>query len=182
MGLRITLQATLCAFIIFICAAHADPLPLKEGSRIYVEQTEKIFPDIGFTDENGAQHKLSDFQGKTVLLNFWATWCAPCIRELPQLNTLQDQERDRLHVINISEDRNGFEKITPFFETNNLPHLTPYWDKNGLEFRKLRMRGLPMSFLIDAQGQLIATIQGEIEWLGEDVASLLTKHAPITKE
>ncbi len=177
------IPALLATFFLLTIAAEpalSQPatVPLKENSRIYVEQERTPFPDLAFYDGNGNARRLSDFQGKPVLVNFWATWCAPCIRELPQLQTLSQEYSKSLHIITIAQDRKGFETITPFIKHHQLEHLDHYWDKKNREFRKLGMRGLPMSFLIDAQGRLIATIQGEIDWLEPDVVAFLTQHSP----
>lgn len=178
-----SLQAALFIFCIFLETANAKlkPLPLHEGSPIFVEQERRPFPDIRFYDAHGMQFRLSDYRGKMVLLNFWATWCAPCIRELPLLDELQAQHKDKLSVIAISEDRAGFGAITNFLEKRPVEHLAVFHDKNTLEFRKLQMRGLPMSFLIDAEGKLIATVQGEIDWLSEDIEGLLKKKIGMPK-
>jgi thiol-disulfide isomerase/thioredoxin len=164
------------ATVFFLCmvavAYAAPPLPLREGSPVYVEQEPYMFPDIRMFDATGQKTTLSQSNGKVRLINFWATWCAPCVHELPVLQALQERYPDTLQVIALNEDKDGFDTITPFVEKHGLQKLTHYWDRYGVEFGKLRMQGLPMSFLIDTEGRLIATIQGETDWLGDDMAGL----------
>jgi thiol-disulfide isomerase/thioredoxin len=161
-----------------LCADAPEPQPLKHGSNIYVEQEVNTFPDLHLYDASGERHRLSDHRGQLVLLNVWATWCAPCIEEMPQLVQLQERFPERLRVIALSEDRKGFDTITPFVQQHGLGALTHYQDKGGREFRKLRIRGLPISFLIDARGRLIATIQGVTNWQGDAMTGLIEQYSP----
>ncbi len=151
------------------------PKPLREGLRVYVEQVREPFPGIGFYDAAGKQIHLADSNGTMRLVNFWATWCTPCVEELPLLQTLQQKYPGQLRVITVNEDAKGFEAITPFIKEHALGGLSHYHDKDQLEYTKLQMQGLPMSFLIDAKGNLVATIEGKIDWLGEDMAGLIGK-------
>jgi thiol-disulfide isomerase/thioredoxin len=154
-------------------AAAPPPKPLREGVRIYVEQIRAPFPDIRMVDAEGKQHTLSESRGTLRLINFWATWCPPCVEEMPSLQALQQRYTKQLHIITLNEDRKAFDVITPFVQKHLLTSLTHYWDKNNLEYRKLQMQGLPMSFLVDAQGNLIATFEGKTEWLGVDVRGFI---------
>lgn len=158
-------------------ADDPPPQPLHPGSNVYVEQHREPFPNITLYDSGGQPHSLTTFSGSLILLHVWATWCAPCVEEMPQLQALQARYPERLRVLAISEDRAGFGAIEPFIEEYDLHGLSHYWDKGGIEFRKLRIKGLPMSFLIDANGQLIATIQGPADWLAADMAGLIMKHS-----
>jgi thiol-disulfide isomerase/thioredoxin len=167
------------ALSLFFHTAYAKPpVPLREGSPIYMEQTIETFPDIVFYDAEGRAHTLSDFNGTPRIVNFWATWCAPCVREMPHLRALATKYGNQLNIILINEDRAGFEAIAPFMQQHELSPLTSYHDKGNKEFRKLLMKGLPMSFLLDADGKHIATIQGEVDWLSDDIATLLGVKKP----
>lgn len=166
----------LLAFVaLFNAYASPPPKPLREGLRIYVEQVRELFPDIRFYDVSGVQSRLSQSKGALLLVNFWATWCAPCVEELPQLQMLQERYAGKLRVIAINEDTKGFEVITPFVKQHALEGLAHFHDKDQIEYTKLQMKGLPMSFLIDEKGNLIATIMGKIDWLGSDMEGLLRK-------
>jgi hypothetical protein len=79
----------------------------------------------------------------------------------------------------INQDKAGFDTITPFVKKHDLNGITHYWDKYNIEYTKLRMQGLPMSFLLDVQGNLIATIEGRVDWLGKDVAGLIEEKPQI---
>ena len=151
------------------------PKPLREGLRVYVEQVREPFPDIGLKDAVGKEQHLSNSKGTLRLVNFWATWCTPCVEELPQLQALQQKYPDQLRVLAVNEDGKGFEAITPFVKEHALGGLSHYHDRDQLEYTKLQMQGLPMSFLVDAKGNLVATIEGKIDWLGPDMAELIKK-------
>ena len=153
--------------------ASPPPKPLREGVRIYVEQVREPFADIGFHDASGDESHLAQSNGTLRLVNFWATWCAPCVEELPQLQKLQQKYASKLTVIAVNEDAKGFDAITPFVKEHALEGLVHFHDKNQIEYRRLQMQGLPMSFLIDAKGGLIATIEGKIDWLGADMEGLI---------
>lgn len=173
MRISVTLQVITFCLLFFHAAYAAAPQPLHNGSPIYIEQKVESFPDITFYDEHGVQHRLSDYNGTPRIVNFWATWCTPCIREMPHLQALQRIYGEQLKILLINEDRKGFEAITPFMKQRHLESLMSFHDKKNLEFRKLAMKGLPMSFLLDAQGHLIATIHGEVDWLSDDIKRLL---------
>ncbi len=173
MRISTLLQAITLSLLFFNAGNATPPEPLRDGSPIYVEQMIEPFPDIAFYDAEGNKHQLSDFNGTPRIVNFWATWCTPCIREMPHFQALQRKFGEKLKIFLINEDRNGFDAITPFVAEHKLEDLASFHDKKNLEFRKLMMKGLPMSFLLDAEGNLIATVQGEVDWLSEDIKRLM---------
>jgi thiol-disulfide isomerase/thioredoxin len=167
------------AMVFLLCSmAHAKepsppPKPLREGVRIYMEQEHKPFPDIHVQDARGTQIALSESSGMLRIVTFWATWCTPCVEEMPDLQTLQQRYAGKLSILAINENIKGFEDITPFLQHHNIDGLTHYWDEDNVAFAKLHMQGLPMSFLIDAHGNLIATALGKIDWLGADMRGVI---------
>ncbi len=156
-----------------MAAAKDTAVPLTENSPIFVQTETVSFPNIGFYTPSGEYERLSHSNGTLRLISFWATWCIPCIAELPQLQTLQNHYGKKLHIIMIGEDQKGFKTMQPFINKHGLQNLTYRWDKRSTEFRKLRMRGLPASFLIDEDGHWVATVQGKIDWLAKDIKHLL---------
>jgi thiol-disulfide isomerase/thioredoxin len=126
---------------------------------------------VAFTDGKGQPVSLADFKGRGVVVNLWATWCSPCVREMPSLNRLQASVADAgIRVIAVSSDREGLAKVGPFLAEHKLDRLEPYLDANGAFTRSFGGRGLPQTFLINADGKIVASYTGPAEW---DDASLI---------
>lgn len=122
-------------------------------------------PPLSFTDASGRKRDLNEFAGRVVLINLWATWCAPCIREMPSLDRLQASlDPDRAVVVAISIDRGGMAKVGPFFERLGLKNLEIFVDSSMRTSRALKASGLPTSVLVDAKGREVGRIQGPAEW------------------
>lgn len=122
-------------------------------------------PEIAFTDAAGHPLSLADFRGKTVLLNFWATWCAPCVQEMPSLDRLQQHlGSDRFAVVAISVDREGLGVVRPFLAKTQIESLATYVDPKGASMRAFGVRGLPTTFVIDGNGREVGHIEGQAKW------------------
>jgi thiol-disulfide isomerase/thioredoxin len=121
-------------------------------------------PDARFTDRDGTPRRLADFRGRFVLVNLWATWCAPCVREMPSLDRLQAKLGSRLAVLAISEDRGGAHVVDPFLEKLGLKTLAIYLDPKSATGEALEVSGLPTTFLIDDQGRILGHLEGAAEW------------------
>jgi len=121
-------------------------------------------PAVLLTDGSGNSVELSDFRGKLVVVNLWATWCEPCLREMPSLERMQLHLGDRITVVAISEDRGGSKAVEPFIGKLGLKSVKTYLDpKSGAE-RAFEVQGLPTSFLIDRQGRVLGRVEGAAEW------------------
>ncbi|MGI9433986.1 MAG: TlpA family protein disulfide reductase [Geminicoccaceae bacterium] len=132
-------------------------------------------PEVTFVDRDGNERSLADFQGRIVVLNLWATWCAPCRKEMPSLDRLQaDRGGDDLEVIALAVDRSSIDKITAFYEELSVASLTIYHDPSAKAARALRAPGLPTTLVIDREGHEIGRVLGDAEWDGDDVLALLT--------
>jgi thiol-disulfide isomerase/thioredoxin len=121
-------------------------------------------PQIGFTDPDGKAVKLEDFTGRLVLVNLWATWCAPCRREMPSLDRLQGRLGDKIAIVAISEDMGGAKAVTPFVAKLGLKALKTYLDPKNTVGQAFKVDGLPTSFLIDRQGRVLGWVEGEAQW------------------
>lgn len=125
--------------------------------------------------ENGETQKtLADYRGKGIVVNFWATWCGPCVREMPALDRLQAKGGELgLVVLAMSEDRKGAEVVEPFYSKHAIEHLKVLIDRRGALSRKMNVRGLPTTVLIDAKGMERGRVIGTAEWdLSENAAFL----------
>ncbi len=129
----------------------------------------RALPDIEFKDRDGKELRLSNFKGKVVLLNIWATWCPPCRREMPTLDRLQGTLGGKdLEVIALSIDRAGVHAVEAFFMETGVKHLHLYIDQSMAAMRKLAVVGLPTTLLIDREGREVWRFAGAAEWDSEE--------------
>jgi thiol-disulfide isomerase/thioredoxin len=131
-------------------------------------------PAFSFQDRGLKSLGLADFSGRLALVNFWATWCGPCIREMPTLLNLHKKlGGPDFQVIALSEDREGWKIITPFVTKNNLGELPVYHDPGGEALRALGVTGLPTTILFDRDGREIGRLAGIAEWDSDEVLELM---------
>ena len=135
-------------------------------------------PDLAFEDGNGNPKKLSDWRGKTVLLNLWATWCVPCRKEMPALDRLQAKlGSDKFQVVAVNIDTRDLDKPKTFLKEANLTRLGNFSDAKARVFQDLKSIGLalgmPTSVLIDGRGCRIGHIAGPAEWDSDDAVKLI---------
>ncbi len=134
----------------------------------------KPLPDLAFTDAEDKPIKLADYKGKTVLLNFWATWCAPCVKEMPSLDKLQaEMGKDRFVVLPLSLDGPSRPKVAPFYADRKLANLGIYFDKGKKTMSTLDVSVLPTSVLIDPQGREIGRMEGDADWDKPEAIALM---------
>jgi thiol-disulfide isomerase/thioredoxin len=166
------------------CRAAVDtakkiaPLAHGEVAALTMAATPLKLPDLAFEDADGKPKKLSDWHGKTVLVNLWATWCVPCRREMPALEGLQTRlSGPNFEVVAINIDTRDPDKPRNFLKEANLTRLGYFNDRNAKVFQDLkaigRALGMPTSVLVDGQGCEIATIAGPAEWNSDDAAKLI---------
>ncbi len=136
-------------------------------------------PEAVFTDPDGGEITLARFGGKLVVLNFWATWCAPCLREMPSLDRLQGLlGGDRLEVVALSIDRGGAERVDPFFEEHGIGRLKRYLDPRNAVGGAMNVRILPTTVLVDAGGREIGRLEGPAEWDAPEILAFLRDQLP----
>lgn len=124
----------------------------------------KPVPALDFTDGAGRTLDLESFRGRVVLLNLWATWCGPCVREMPTLDRLQAAlGGEGFEVVALSLDRKGADVVAPFFKRYHLDHLSMYFTSTAAT-RILGANGLPTTYLIDRRGRVVGTLVGSAEW------------------
>jgi thiol-disulfide isomerase/thioredoxin len=130
-------------------------------------------PDLVFADPKGAKLQLSSLAGQPFLLNLWATWCAPCVIEMPMLDKLAADQKGKLRVITVSQDMQGAEAVAPFFAKSGFRHLEPWLDpENNLGFH-FGGASLPMTVLYDSQGREVWRMAGGHDWTSKESAALI---------
>lgn len=127
----------------------------------------RIMPAADLIDPDGATLSLADTRRQPVLLNLWATWCVPCVTEMPLLDDLAGDYDGRLRVLTVSEDLQGAEKVVPFFEERGFANL-PRWmdEKNDLAVAFGGGAALPLTVLYDAEGREVWRVMGGYDWAG----------------
>ena len=149
------------------------PLSGAVASFVLADRPEPA-PEITFSDAAGNTLRLADFRGKVVLLNLWATWCAPCVKEMPALDRLQAKlGGPDFAVLALSIDREGLAKVQGFFAQNRIAALPPYLDPSGRAPAAFGARGLPTTLLIDRDGRLVGRQEGAAAWDADSALSLL---------
>jgi thiol-disulfide isomerase/thioredoxin len=140
---------------------------------IFAEPSE--VSDIPFTTEDGTELTLADFEGKTIVLNFWATWCAPCRKEMPSLAELRAElSGETFDVVAVATGpKNEPRKIAKFFKANDVTDLPVYLDPKSRFANDMGVRGLPITVIINAAGQEIARMRGDAEWASENAKEVL---------
>lgn len=131
-------------------------------------------PATGFTDPEGGSHSLTDYRGKVVLLNFWATWCAPCREEMPSLDRLQAQMGgDDFQVVAIAAGHNPPPAVRKFLTEAKVVHLPVLLDPRQQLAREMGVMGLPVTVLIDRDGNEIARLIGGADWSSQTAQTLI---------
>ncbi len=133
-------------------------------------------PELSFAARDGSPTRLADFRGHWLLVNLWATWCAPCVREMPSLDRLQATIGDRLTILAVSQDRGGAPVVAPFLEQLRLASLRIYLDPKGALGQGLGARGLPTTFLLDDEGRVRAQLEGAAEWDSPQLLATLERY------
>jgi thiol-disulfide isomerase/thioredoxin len=159
-------------------AGKIAPLAHGEVAALTMATTPLRVPDLAFEDANGQPKKLSDWRGRTVLVNLWATWCVPCRKEMPALEDLQTKlGGPNFEVVAVNIDTRDPDKPKKFLKDANLTRLGFFSDEKAKVFQDLksvgRALGMPTSVLVDGQGCEIATIAGPAEWGSDDAVKLI---------
>ncbi len=138
--------------------AEALPAFEKAGKRLAVPEK------VVVRDPSGGPVSLSGFEGQVVVVNFWATWCGPCIEELPALDRLHKKMRGKpVRVVAVNEDRDG-DVAAPFLERQGLKALKAYTDPENKARRAFNVTGLPTTWILDSEGRAVGRVMGIAEW------------------
>ena len=178
-AIRLMLIVGVLAVLMVIVQSCSQP---KTGLEAYSEGSLKkltslenppVQPSMVFKDPDGTEMQLSDYKGKTIIVNIWATWCAPCIAEMPMLDELQAKKSSAIfEVVTISLDRTP-EEAAKWFKENGIKNLPLWHDSTYGVSGKLALPGLPTSIFYNSGGREIARIPGEVDWTSEEALALV---------
>ncbi|SIO46471.1 Thiol-disulfide isomerase or thioredoxin [Rhodovulum sp. ES.010] len=149
---------------------------LREGGmkKLNFHAAARPVPEAVLIDATGAERDLSDYRGQWVVLNFWATWCAPCRHELPALDRLQAElGGDSFAVVTVATGRNSPQGIDRLFSELEIRHLPKWQDKDSALARQMAVMGLPVTVILDPEGREIARMQGDAEWDSDSAKAIV---------
>jgi thiol-disulfide isomerase/thioredoxin len=130
--------------------------------------------DVAFTHENGSEMTLSDYKGQFLVLNFWATWCAPCRKEMPHLSALQSQMGgEAMQVVTVATGRNARPAMERFLAEINVDNLPLHTDPRQALARSMGVLGLPATIILAPDGREIARMQGEADWSSDSALAIM---------
>ena len=139
-------------------------LAVGELGRIQFHATPRPLKMPAFLDEAGGKVSLADYRGQHVLFNFWALWCAPCVKEMPALNRLDGAIGGSFEVVTLTTGRNARPAVDTFFAEKKLDNLPKLFDPKMAVARNVGALGLPVTLFIDPQGREVARATGDFHW------------------
>ena len=165
----------LIIFIFLLSNSFAEDI--SDIKNLVINKELKKYDGLTFLDANNTQLNLENFKGKLILLNFWATWCAPCKDEMPSLNILQKNKNlNNLKIFPINVGQDNLEKSTKFFEDLKIKNLKLYFDSPITLAKKFQLRGIPTSILFNKEGFEFARIIGSIDFEDEKFIEWLSNY------
>jgi thiol-disulfide isomerase/thioredoxin len=155
-------------------AGLADVAALRDGDmkKLMLLDAPVAVPEAVLLDAEDAEHSLADYRGKWVVLNFWATWCAPCRHEMPSLDRLQTAMPE-IAVVPVATGRNAVEGIKRFFEEAGVKNLPILRDPQSELARAMHVMGLPVTVILNPEGQEVARLIGDAEWDSDSAMAVL---------
>jgi thiol-disulfide isomerase/thioredoxin len=159
-------------------ARNLAPLAKGEVAAVQIANEARLLPDLTFTDASGTRKSLSDWRGRTVLLNLWATWCIPCRQEMPALAALERKLGGRdFEVVAVNIDTRDLDKPKTWLKQYGIESLAYYADPSAKVFQDLKLIGkafgMPTTMIVDPKGCEIATLAGPAEWSSDDGVKLV---------
>lgn len=141
--------------------------------KVDIANAGKPAPAVPFANPQGGPATLATFRGKPLMVNLWATWCGPCVREMPTLDALAEREAGRFKTIVVSQDLQGQQVIAPFFARQKFKALEPYADTKNVLMTALQTDTLPTTIFYDAAGKEQWRVTGAMDWSGERAKKLI---------
>ncbi len=150
---------------------------ITDFKNLIIKNEQKKYEDLSFLDVDKKQVNLDDYRGKLVLLNFWASWCAPCKEEMPSLDSLQSNKNlNNLIIFPINVGQDNEKKAKDFFEQLDIKTLNIYFDTTITLAKKFQLRGIPTTILINKDGYEFARIIGSIDFESQKFIKWLSKY------
>ncbi|WP_440115093.1 TlpA family protein disulfide reductase [Tsuneonella sp. SYSU-LHT278] len=177
MRLSFTLLAS--AVMLAGCSREENSQPQEKAETALTGEIDRsragdLMPAVALSDPDGKALNTGALSGTPVLLNLWATWCAPCVKEMPMLDTIAGDYGDRLRVIVASQDLGGADKVVPFFEQAQFAHLEPWLDSENALMTAIAPEGvLPTTVLYSASGEEVARVVGAFDWESPEARALI---------
>lgn len=151
-----------------------NPLSVGQMAAFVFKKAPEDIPELPFLDKDGKSRTLKEWQGKVLLVNLWATWCAPCRKEMPSLDRLQAElGSDKFEVVAISADKTGIDGAKKFLNQIKVQRLAVYADPTVRIHSGLKAIGMPASLLLDAKGREIGRLVGPAEWDSPEAKTLI---------
>ena len=165
----------LIIFIIFISNTYANDVPNIKN--IVINKQLKTYNNLAFLDSAQEIVELNNYKGKLILLNFWATWCTPCKKEMPSLDSLKSEKvLDNLEIFPINIGKENLKQSQKFFKELNVKNLKIYFDNPVSLSKELSLRGVPTTIIFNKNGQEFARIIGSIDFLDKDFIKWLSNY------
>jgi thiol-disulfide isomerase/thioredoxin len=170
------MRAFIIASALVLCLGAPLPSSAEENAEFDVHAAPKPVADAGFLDAEGHEGHVADFKGHVTLLNLWATWCAPCIKELPSLDRLQAElGSSHFQVVALAVDRGGVAAAKAFLTKTGISHLAALSDPSAKLGFALQAPGLPTTLILDEQGREIARVTGARDWDSKETIATLKR-------
>ena len=158
----------------FVQAESGKPPLGGSVAKLELKEPRAAIPAFPFKNLDGGDASYDAFKGKVVLINFWATWCIPCIKEMPSLNKLATTiGKDKFAVLALSLDGPTRAKVAPFIRDKELTALDVHLDDKRAAYGKLDILVLPTSILVDKQGREVGRLSGDTEWDTSEAVALI---------
>jgi thiol-disulfide isomerase/thioredoxin len=160
--------ALACASSLAVAGFARKPFAAESAPKVgqlQVVDPPRALPDLRWTSGDGATHHLAEYAGKGIVLNFWATWCGPCVAEMPSLAALAPQLAGaHIVVLPVSTDTGGAAAVTRFFQAHHVTGLGIFLDPDGKAMEAIGALGLPTTLIIDRHGREVARMEGGADW------------------
>ena len=183
---RLPLFSLTCAFALVLAgcdresAEPAQPEGVEVAGEEFTGEIDRAFagqamPAVELTDPTGATLATASLSGKPVLVNLWATWCVPCITEMPLLDELAAELGDTVQVLTVSQDMQGAEKVAPFFAERKFAHLPQWMDPANALPPAFGASSLPLTVLYDAEGKELWRVAGGFDWSSAEAREMIAE-------
>jgi thiol-disulfide isomerase/thioredoxin len=177
-GLCVLYTALMLGANPLLAPAHADVMAAKavlagDMRKLAFHDEAKAVPAEVLADLDGAERGLTEWQGKWVVLNFWATWCAPCRKEMPSLDRLAATAAENVAVVTVATGRNPPAAVKRFFTEIGVENLPVLLDPKSALARQMGVIGLPLTVILNPEGQEVARLIGDAEWDSGDAHAML---------